>query len=768
MFNLLNIIGVGHLLGGLESFVDGAISKVYDILFGQVLWPISQLFFIILDMFDTLFRQFAGLNTVSGIDGAYTGDLVLYFINSSLVQEIFFSIMVLSFFLLVIFTIMAIVKNIYTDKPKPVKDIINGSVKALLMYLLVPVATIVCLIVGNIVLAAVDSATNSTGQTSSELLFVTAAYNANVLRDDDLSTSQGNLAWLMDTNALYLIEDDLASLGVSSRADAYNVDASTMEKIAVLIDDNFCNGGLTAVSGVWNYNIVTQYYLGMEISQPIIWIGGAFLIGFIGKITWGVIGRIFKMTLYFAISPAVIATFPIDNGKALGSWRGEMVKQGSSVIVAIGVVNVLYSILPSFNSLKVFGGVGDPVSEGIALLFMNIVAFASGKDLISAITGWFGTGNAYADGVATKKAVTEPLKKAAKTGIGLYAGARGGWESAKDHGKNKWMGALTGALSTTPLGKNEFLAEKEKQEKAGKEGVKHRYTSRWGGLGGEDKDKVARWEAQEAVDKENKAIDAKLAQMKIVRDNQLRELIAKGIGPDDAEYKDLEKSWEKAMDKVKASASYLEALFDVQKMDLESKQKKAEKRQSMFGGSFDKYEQAVEQDAIYKGQIEAMMKSSGILGRTESLTDDMYAKMKKGQFSSIMAGGAHAEDIKNIYSTYATEIANTAHEIQRAEQTIVNLANSGEKGLKYVQQVLGDQIGNIMKSTIIDGVATYSLKDDYDSSALSSKIKDEQAAVNKIVADLEAAEDQLFKDRLDKIGNLSADDLLKIGKSQQK
>ena len=111
--------------------------------------------------------------------------------------------------------------------------------------------------------------------------------------------------------------------------------------------------------------------------------------------------RLFKMVLYFAISPAVMATFPIDGGKALGSWRSEMVKNGTSAYCAIGVLNVLYSVLPFFNTIDIFGdsskGVG--LTSLIVRLFIYIIAFSSAKDLIGAVSGWFGTGNALADGI---------------------------------------------------------------------------------------------------------------------------------------------------------------------------------------------------------------------------------------------------------------------------------------------------------------------------------------------------------------------------------
>jgi hypothetical protein len=67
------------------------------------------------------------------------------------------------------------------------------------MYLLVPIATVVCLMVGNIVLRAIDGATKATTSGSaSDMLFMSAAYNANKLRDDDQDEALDTLKTMIE------------------------------------------------------------------------------------------------------------------------------------------------------------------------------------------------------------------------------------------------------------------------------------------------------------------------------------------------------------------------------------------------------------------------------------------------------------------------------------------------------------------------------------------------------------------------------------------
>ena len=763
MKTLLNLLNQSTILGFWDEIGDGLLNIIYSLI-GPLLWCLCDIFFIILDLFETMFKAFAG--TAEGgvkVQGEIVeGDIVLFLFQSNLIMQIFMSILVLSWFLLIVFTIFAIVKNQYAEKQEPVSKIINGAFKALLMYLLVPIATVVCLIVGNIVLQAINEATSSqTSQGVSDVLFVTAAYNANKLRDSDIEDNRKTLKDWYENNSILKIR---RSIEEETGINAGNVATATEEQIEIIasiVDEGLVEGNLTLVGSKWSYATVSTYYDGFRISYITVWVGGSFLIWALGKIVWGLIARIFKMTLYFAISPAVMATFPIDGGKALGSWRGEMVKNGTMAFCSVGVLNVLYSVLPIFNHLDMFGG---GIGGGIVKIFINIIAFSSAKDLISSISGWFGTGDALAEGVKAKGQYSAAKKKLAGVttkGVGMFAGITGGIDAASKHGGNKFWGAVTGGLSATSWGKNTFGEEFQKGQKAGEATYK---TARTMHISGDKrKDKLAEYEGYDIVSSQNKAMNFELDQMEADKRAEIE-----ALDPASASYaadlKAIEEKWEGIMDKFKATADYLSVLFAKEKRELEEQGKKNEKRQSNFA-SLDSFERAHEQD---KELMNRIITSSGATtdGAKKNIIDN-WGQIKQGDFSGVQGG--YRSKVSKAYEMFASDIASNDHEMQRAQQSMLNLATSSEKGLKYVQKTLGDQFDKMFDAvTTAAGEVEYQLKDNVDVSKISEKIKTEQKALNDALKKWQKDNDDLIKKMADKYGTSDKSDLVKIGKNTKK
>lgn len=770
MGNLLAYISKASMLGfwdtikeGLEDFASGILMNTL----GHVLWSLCDIFFIILDMFQALFNQIAGISSsIRGMDGnRIEGDIVLYLVQSNIVQQVFMSIFILSLFLLIIFTIFAIVKNQYSDKQEPVSKIINSSVKALLMYLLVPVATIVCLIVGNVVLEAINDATKSSGATSlSGMVFTTASYNANKLRDGEageagLESNRARLEIMIWNGKLNALKPQLASIGINSASDAKHATAEEIEYIATLVDEYYVQGKLwvgekTNILLLVNVN---EFYNLWRISYITVWIGGGFLIWAIGKITWGLVSRMFKVTLYYAISPAVMATFPIDNGGALGKWRSEMVKNVTMGYTAVGVMNVLYSVLPFIHSIKF-------VDAGVLKLFLVIVAFSSAKDLIGSISGWFGTGDALSEGIKAKSQWDAAQKKAggiATKAIGRYGGIRGGIEDAAKRGEKKWKGALQGFYGTTDAYKKQQEAAKAFLDgKEGYKGTRKNLSTQFG----INEDAVTIYEAQEAIEKEKKAIGLKIAQMEKVRDDQLAAATAAGATSDELD--EIKNRWKKAIEKQKESASFLASLYEDRQLDIDSRQKDLEKRQSRFS-AFSSFEEKYGLDQSYRSKIESL---SGWTG----MSDAIWEEIKSGDFTHV--AGGFKKKVQDAYTMYASDIASNEQDMSRTRNQIVNLANSGASEMKYVKSVLGDTIFSKLLNvteTDTDGNATkveLSVTANTASAEVAKKVQDEQSNITKITAKISQDIDSLKIDKKDKYGvsTYTQDEYLKIGKSQGK
>ncbi len=478
MMGLLQIFGKWAMLDFLDDLVDTVRNIIWNIL-GTVLWGFGSIIFVILDIFESIFKAFAGISTNGiSINGkTIEGDPVLYFIQSDVVVQIFISMIILSLILLLMFTVFAIVKNQYSDKQEPISKIINSAFKGLFMYLLVPVATVVCLLVGNIVLQAINGATTNSELEigPSGMLFKACTYNASVLREANLSECRDTLK----INQAFLTQGTWDEINRRVGWDVQNnidgiTDRATMDKVAEAIDDAFANehGGFS-----WNdksnWLSVSQWYNAADVSFITLWVGGIFFIGTISKISWGVASRLFKMVIFYAVSPLIVATYPIDNGGALGKWRSSMVQLGTSAYAAVGITNVMYSILPIISAANMGS---DGFANWVARIILSLLAFKSADELIKAISGWFGTGDAYSDGAAAKSKVPK-LSTVATAAAGTFAGIKGGLKGAKDMGvKSKWakfglgaMGAFSGSglAEKTGLDFNKFTgkAEQEKAEK---------------------------------------------------------------------------------------------------------------------------------------------------------------------------------------------------------------------------------------------------------------------------------------------------------------
>lgn len=455
--------GVGTMLSVISDTILNAIWSAL----GWIWWMLCDIFFLLLDFFELVFRKLAGIDPVY-VDGEkQEGDLVLYLIKSDVIQNIFYSILMLSFFLLIIFTVVAIVKNQYVDKPKPVMNIIGDSFKGLLMYLLVPIATIACLMVGNVILQAIDGATRTeTSGSASDMLFLAAAYNANYLRDGDFDDQKDWFIEMYGNGSLQPLKIVLEiQYGIGSIEDIEALDeahggAETIAAVASLIDEEFTNGKLTVGDDKWSHSSVSLFYKLYKISILTVWIGGAFLIWAYGKMTWGVASRLFKMAVGFAISPALMATYPLNQGKALDSWKGDMVKNGTMAYCAVGVLNILYSIMPLFLSVDIFQGdnFATAIYGQFIKLFLVVIIYSGASKLIDQVSGWFGTGNALAEGIAQADAAKKAVKGAKdkigskrKKMVGTFQGIRGGAKKAGDAGKNKFFGGLMGAYKGSGL-----------------------------------------------------------------------------------------------------------------------------------------------------------------------------------------------------------------------------------------------------------------------------------------------------------------------------
>ena len=102
---------------------------------------------------------------------------------------------------------------------------------------------------------------------------------------------------------------------------------------------------------------IDYFYSVGDINIIILFIGTLMLFSAIFAAAWGLIQRIWDMTVLFIISPPIIATIPVSkddkNGRFI-TWRDKMV---SSVLSVYGIViglNVFFMFVPLISNLNVF------------------------------------------------------------------------------------------------------------------------------------------------------------------------------------------------------------------------------------------------------------------------------------------------------------------------------------------------------------------------------------------------------------------------------
>ena len=172
---------------------------------GTLLYPLFSIIFLLIDGIQNIFYSFAGIGdawhqgtpiTAGNSGGENDTGILYHLMTEPLVKNMIFSIMILALFLIIIFTVMAFIKNAYSAKPKNWKEIIANSIKGLANFILLPVCCLLGVWMGNILLNAINGATSNVGSnTMARKLFIASAYNANIFRNWEESDNSSEEAY---------------------------------------------------------------------------------------------------------------------------------------------------------------------------------------------------------------------------------------------------------------------------------------------------------------------------------------------------------------------------------------------------------------------------------------------------------------------------------------------------------------------------------------------------------------------------------------------
>lgn len=420
---------------------------------GTVLYPLFGVIFVAIDVLQGIFGAFAGVDSIeyngetitSGNTGAETDTgIVYYLLTSDVVMNMFFSMLALACILLLIFLTMAFIRNVYAAKPKSWKEIVGSAIKGIGNFVIIPVACLLGIWLGNIVLQAVNGATARGGSMSiSRQLFVCSAYNANKIRNGDYSITdaEGNIS--VDAIVSFCSEYDIV-------VDTTQTDP---EYYANCIDQAY---GAGAPFIAWGK--VDDWYSLFNINYLILGVGGIFILYVLGAISFGMVKRLFTLIVLFIISPIMCSMYPIDDGAAAGNWRKRFLSQTISAYGAVAGMNLFFAITPIIQGISLPGIVASSLDViGLTPLLLVIAGLYMVKEFIDIISGLIGAENAYSSGAGLMGSVKtrmrngqKHLNKAAKVTAGAFAKA-----SAVKKSGGSFFKSLGGSMVGGIIGKKD-------------------------------------------------------------------------------------------------------------------------------------------------------------------------------------------------------------------------------------------------------------------------------------------------------------------------
>lgn len=418
-----------------------------------------------MQILQSLFYSFAGIGTVyynengsvlAGLGGTpITGDnptgdkydtgILYYLFQSDVVKNILISMMLLALFLLVIFTTLAFIKTIYSDKPKNWKDIITNTIKGLTNFIVLPVCCLLGVWVGNILLQAINGATSQGSSFSMDRkLFVCCAYNANIYRGDgsfaNTDISKANEAYTK-IKATIDLNPCLSGIKVEQGKDS--------EYYAQIVDQMYSVSNDKGALNIYTQSGVKGYYRLYDINYFLLIVGGIFIMYVLVNVTYGMIKRLFILLMLFVVSPAICSLYPLDEGGAVKTWTGDVKKNILSAYGAVAGMNLFFSFAPLIENIKVgmFSFTAFAVQDIVQLILLICGLFCV-NDFINTITGYVGGNNALADGKSLRGSTKGALQKNTKK-VGNVVGA---FNNARAVGKAGGFGAGAKSLFTSATG----------------------------------------------------------------------------------------------------------------------------------------------------------------------------------------------------------------------------------------------------------------------------------------------------------------------------
>lgn len=403
-------------------------------------WIMSIVYYIFRGLsFITSFCELL-FNKMAGISPVYQGtqrvdNILLQYLFSDAVLSVFISMIVLSVFLLIVFTFIAVIKSEFTlDVKNSAKGPIFGrALKGLAMFFVTPVVTILGIYLTTALTQSLSQMFTGSGGGISNQIFYVAAYDANRVRVDQnfqqlfaqgWNNDGGNFRTAGDIDNAFKNTKQVVKTTTTKGEFTYQITPQKSESFkpeqgnfflhapdtARLLGADthtlllqYPDNGAFANSSELYYSIdnviMVNYYYDLYKFDYLLGIGAILVVSWCLLTTCiALVKRIFDIVILWLISPAMISQYPLDNGDAAKKCNKEMISRVISVLASVFAFNMFFVIVPVFSTItiipvaEVYSFAAEPVGSVVSSLgatdWLTIISQSGiGNGLIIAING---------------------------------------------------------------------------------------------------------------------------------------------------------------------------------------------------------------------------------------------------------------------------------------------------------------------------------------------------------------------------------------------
>lgn len=426
-FSELLKTAVSTIIPLIEKFLIDIAEPIFNLAISvlNAIWtPINFAIFTgalkFMDLLENVFDIFAGISDVTYNESK---DFLLnVFFKNNVINRVFWSVTLIALAILVIFTIIAIIKNMSNlDAKQTTGQILGMSCKAMIILFLIPFMSLILLNLSSTVL-----------RKTSEIITLT--------QSGENSASLGTLTFLTFTMD-------------AARDDEYNGNATLTDELRA----PYMSGKKDyAINGMNDFAIEKiNYLLAFTVCIVMIFIIVLCAIVFVVKI--------FEVLILYITSPFFVATTVLDGGAKFKEWAKMFIAKLLGGFGMVIVMKLFFIISPIVMSDKVVFSQNPLANLLTKTLFMIgglWAAYKSGNLIIQIVN----INAAYQEAGLSSEIATRAVRAGIKYGtIAVKAVASGGATLAMD-AKNIAIDAAKSAGSMVMNGEDSGAEKKEKKE----------------------------------------------------------------------------------------------------------------------------------------------------------------------------------------------------------------------------------------------------------------------------------------------------------------